>query len=79
MSMRDVQYEWVRRQLGPGGKVVDPWEREVLRLRYGLDRPGSPNPRTTDEVAGLLKLSPSQVVAIERTVLLRTPDRMPGL
>lgn len=79
MSMRDVQYAWVRRQLGPQGKLVDPLEREVLRLRWGLDRPGPPKPRTTDEVAELLKLTPSQVFVIERTVVLRPPDRMPGL
>ena len=44
MSMRDVQYAWVRRQLGPQGKLVDPWSARSCDSDGGSTGPGLPSP-----------------------------------
>jgi len=52
---------------------LDDCEREILRLRYGLDRG---DPRTMEEVAAVLNLTRERIRQIERTALskLRHPS-----
>jgi RNA polymerase sigma factor (sigma-70 family) len=52
-------------------------EREILRLRYGLDRG---DPRTLEEVGTVLNLTRERIRQIERTALskLRHPSTETG-
>ena len=68
------QQRWVERKIK---ELVDPWAIALLRLRFGVDRDWKP--RTLDEVAEKLTISWEEARRMEQRILLRTPDRMPGL
>jgi RNA polymerase sigma factor (sigma-70 family) len=78
MAEEAVNFRFMRDQLDAVLETLEARERQVLRMRYGLD---DGRPRTLDEIGKAFGLSRERIRQIERDTMskLRHPSRSQSL